>query len=178
MTARDGGTGETTALEGETVLVRRQGAQVHAWCETFGVHASASSADEAIRQLDAKLADLARFEAQSGLDVSSRIGTSSFAWRKAWRRLGVPVLIGGLVALQLGWALSVGIANGVGRALDVKVRDGLIANLERQMVSLASSSEPATVEQQRRLIEAARALRARYGPVWDELVGAAATAGR
>lgn len=159
-------------LDGEAIEIRRRGGEVHAWCSSLGLHASAATADAALAELDRKLGELAAFEQRSGLDLGTRLGrpVGGAGLRDAWRRLGVPVLAGGLVALQLGWAISLGLSSGIGRALDARWRDSLVVSLERQILALAEPREDLSAEQQRRLVAAVRALKARYGPLWDEIV--------
>lgn len=168
--------GRPVTLDGESIEIRRCNGEVHAWCATFGVHASAPNADAAIKALDKKLTELAAFEARSGLDASSRplpFGRAGRGCDQGWlRRIGVPVLIGGLVAMQLGWALSLGISNGLGRAFNTAWRDSLVTSLERQVLALAEPKGDISVDQQQRLMAAVRALKVRYGPIWDEAVGA------
>lgn len=165
---------DSASLDGERIEITRRGGKVHAWCAVYGLHASAATADEALAQLDARLADLRRFEAASGLDAASRLRRpeTGSPFRGFLARIGVPVLVGGLIAMQLGWAISLGLSNGLGRAFDARWRDSLVLSLERQLLALAEPKEELSREQQERLIKAARALRQRYGPVWNELSGA------
>lgn len=166
----------TSALDGEPIEIRRRKGEVHAWCATFGLHASAPTADAAIAALEGKLAELSAFEARSGLDVSSRLprpGGQGHGNAEGWlRRIGVPVLIGGLIAMQIGWAVSLGLSNGLGRVFNATWRDSLVTSLERQVLALADPKGEISAEQQQRLIAAVRALKVRYGPVWDEIAGA------
>ncbi len=162
------------SLEGAAIEIRRRNGEVHAWCATFGLHASAPTADAAVAALDGKLADLAAFEAKSGLDLASRLQRpGGLGATGGWiRRIGVPVLIGGLVAMQLGWAVSLGLSNGLGRAFNAGWRDSLVLSLERQVLALGDPKGEISGEQQQRLVAAVRALKVRYGPVWDEIVAA------
>lgn len=181
MTVADGAGAVTPVrLDSERIEISRRNGQVYAWCGTWGLHASAATADAALAELDRKLAELADFERLSGLEASTRLRrpTAASGFRGHLGRIGVPVLIGGLVALQLGWAISLGLANGFGRAFDARWRDGIVSSLERQFLALAESGSEPTVEQQRRLVAAARALKARYGPVWAEIIGDGVSAGR
>ncbi len=172
--------GKPASLDGAAIEIRRHNGAVHAWCGTFGLHASAPTADQAIAALEAKLADLSDFEAKSGLDVASRLQRpGGLGAATGWvRRIGVPVLIGGLIAMQLGWAVSLGLSNGLGRAFNAGWRDSLVLSLERQVLALGDPKGELSAEQQQRLVAAVRALKARYGPVWDEIVAAPRPGGR
>lgn len=174
-------TGQYTSLDGEAIEIRRRNGEVHAWYPSMGLHASAGSADAALAELDKKMAALEDFEARSGLDARSRLCRgrgSGDAGASGWvRRLGVPVLIGGFVALQLGWAVSLGLSNGLGRAFNSAWRDNLLISLERQVLAHAEPKADLSADQQQRMIAAVRALKARYGPIWDEMAGAPANKG-
>ena len=148
--------------------------EVHARCAVLGLHASAPTADAAIAGLEAKLAELRAFEERSGLEAASRLVRPASRRSGGWPgRVGVPLLIGGLVALQLGWAISIGISNGLGRTFTTAWRDSLVDSLERQVLLLAQPKNEPAAAQQKRMVEAVRALKARYGPVWDEIVAPA-----
>lgn len=160
------------SLDGEEIEIRRRGGEIHAWCSAFGLHASAATADAALAELERKLGEMAEFEQRSGLDLGTRLGRPRVrgGMRGALRQIGRPLLVGGLVALQLGWAISLGLSSGISRALDARWRDSLVVGLERQILALAEPRGDLSADQQRRLVAAIRALKVRYGPLWDEIV--------
>jgi hypothetical protein len=173
--------GKGAGLDGVAIEMRRQGGEVYGWCPALGLHASAPTADGVLVALEARLGELRAFEARSGLSLSTRfgaLGASRGEAARGWlRRIGVPVLIGGLVAMQLGWAISVGLSTGLGRAFNAQWRESLVVALERQVLALAEPKAELGAAEQARLVAAVRALKSRYRPVWDEIVGQDPAAG-
>lgn len=158
-------------LDDVVIEVRRRHGAVHAWCGTYGLFASAATADEAVAIIDGKLRAMQAFEAQSGLGAGSRLPVVGGTPRSRFLlgRIGISVLVGGLVAMQIGWAVSLGLSNGLGRVFNTKWRDGLVTSLEHQILTLAAPKAELGADEQARLIAAVRALKTRYGPVWDEI---------
>lgn len=161
-------------LDGHAVEFRRREGVVYAHCPALGMFTTAATADAALTALEAHLAERRTFEAGSGLTLPTAdpapAGRTTGRDLKRW---AVTLLATGVIAFQLGYAVSAGISRGIGHAFRTEVRDSLVVSAERQIIALADSRNDLGAEQQRKLIEIVRALKARYGPVWDEL-----TAGR
>ncbi len=159
-------------LDGHPIEIRRSRGRVHAACAPLGLHASGADANSALTALDEALADRRRFEAESGLSwpVMSAGGATASPSSPAVKRWAVLLLVTGLVAFQLSYAISTGLSRGIDRAFSAEWRDGLLASLEQQVLAMADPKHTPGADQQRRLVETVRALKSRYGPVWDEIV--------
>ena len=159
------------SLDGQTIMLRLHGGRAHAWCEALGLHASAPDAATAVADLERQLADRRRFAAESGLAVAgAALPALSPVHRGRLARWALLLIGTGLIAFQLSYAVSAGLARGLDRAFSAEWRDGLLLSLERQLAAAADPRQEPAAESRERLVAAVRALKARYGPVWDEIV--------
>jgi len=162
--------GRSEKLECDIVLRFRNG-NWHAWCGAYGLHASAASADDAIATLERAHADLRRFSESSGLGHLAGLANRRPRMPSGLKRGLVILIMTGLIAIQFGYAITLGGRGALRAAFTREWRDTLYDDLERQLAQMADPKHRIDPERQKKIIEALRIVKGRYKPIIDEVFG-------
>jgi len=158
-------------LDNKPVLLSKRGASYFAWCAELRLHGSGATADAALAALEADYRRALEFERASGLSADGGGGDpfNGFLPIAQIKKGLLILLVTGLIAMQLGYAVSAGINRALLRTFSPQWRDSLVESFENQLIGLGDAASPVSAERQQRLITVARAVQQRYAPVWREL---------
>jgi hypothetical protein len=158
----------TSILDSTEVTVRRRGGTVYVWSAAHGLHARGASLEEAMAVLEAAYAEAAAFSRDTGLGPLAA-APRRLRWPPGLTRALAILVISGLIAMQFGYAISIGVARGVSN-LNIPTSREIKQDLTQWLLKQGEAGAQPD-PQDEAIIRALRVLHDRYRPYWDAVSG-------